>query len=149
MPLPKKRAQKKAPGKSESLEDVLLAFRRIMTEALRVEAKRLGQSLSHLEVLKIVAERGNPSLKDVARQLRITPPTASVLVEALVRKKLLTREASVGDRRTVRIGLAPAANQLFASLHEKKFSLFKKMLSRLNRADQKKLVEILTICLPK
>ena len=152
MQLPKKPVKKPTPRKSSKasdLDDVLLAFRRVMTEALRVEAKRLGQSLSHLEVLKIVAEKGNPSLKDVARGLRITSPSASVLVEALVRNKLVTRDASASDRRTVRIGLTPKANQLFVSLHEKKFSIFKKMLSKLNKPDQKKLAEILTLCLSK
>ena len=135
--------------KKPDLDDALLAFRRVMTEALRMEAKRLGQSLSHLEVLRCVAEKGNPSLKDLARALHVAPPTASVLVEALVRKGLITRTASERDRRTVRIAMTPKAHKLFASLHEKKFSLFKKMLSRLNQADREKLAEILTTCVSK
>ena len=120
-----------------------------MTEALRTEAKRLGQSLAHLEVLRVVAEKGNPSLKDLARQLHVTSPTASALVEALVRKGMVTRDVSSSDRRTIRIGLAPKANQLFIALHKKKFSNFKKMLSKLNKADQKKLAELLTLCISK
>lgn len=132
-----------------NLDDALLAFRRVMTEALRVEAARVGQSLSHLEALRCIAEKGSPSLKDVAIQLRISPPSASVLVEALVKKKLVTRTVLPSDRRATRLALTPQAHKLFAALHRRKISIFRKMLSRLSGADQKKLAEILITCIPK
>ena len=141
--------KKSKKTKKPSLDDALLAFRRVMTEALRVEADRIGQPLSHLEALRCVAEKGSPSLKDVATQLRITPPSASVLVEALVKKGLVVRAVSPADRRTTRLGLTPQAHRLFASLHKRKISIFKKMLSQLSAADQKKLAEILITCITK
>ncbi|MES2059421.1 MAG: MarR family transcriptional regulator [Patescibacteria group bacterium] len=138
--------KKPAKSKEITLDDALLALRRAMTEALKDEAKNLGQSLAHFEVLKFVAESGNPTMKSLAAHLRITPPSASALVEGLVGKGFLSRESSAKDRRTVRITLTPKSHKLFVHLHKSKASIFKKMLSQLGKEDKKQLANLIAKC---
>lgn len=129
-----------------SLEKVLLDLRRTMTEALKEEAKKAGQSLSHFEVLKFVAEAGDPTMKNLATHLGITAPSASALVESLVTKGLLSRIASPRDRRTVRISLTAKAARLLASIHKRKISIFTNLLKNLNPLEKKQLASLLAKC---
>jgi len=53
------------------------------------------------------------SLSELARKTGISNPSASSMVETLVRKGLLERKESPADRRSVRIGLSPSAKERF------------------------------------
>ena len=128
---------------AQKLEDSFLAFRHMMTTQLLTEAKGLGLSLSHFEVLMFLSHSSEATMKEVAEILHITPPSASVLIDTLVEKKLVKRVPSEKDRRTVHIALSPEAQKLMISVHKKKVSIFKKMLSKLNSEDQENLTRIL------
>ncbi len=137
---------KTSKTKIPDLDDALLIFRRTMNEALRIEAGKLGQSLAHFEVLKYVAERGDPTMKSLSDHLRITPPSASALVDALVDKKLLSRSYSPNDRRTIRITLTASSQRLLASLYKTKASVFTTMLKNLNKEERIIFATLLAKC---
>lgn len=128
---------------AQKLEDSFLSFRRMMTNQLLDEAKGLGLSLSHFEVVMFLAHTGEANMKDIAKILHITPPSASVLVDTLVEKKLVRRVPSDKDRRTIHVSLSPEAQKLMISVHKKKVTIFKKILSKLNNEDQENLIRIL------
>ena len=128
------------------LEEALMSFRHKMTTALVEEAKKHDWSLSHFEVIQYIAEQGNPSMKDIASQLHITPPSASTLVDTLVSKNLVLRSQTPDDRRAIHVILAPTAHKLLVSIYKKKSSIFNSMLSNLNEGDKKELARILTKC---
>jgi len=132
---------------TQNIDDVLIAFRQNMTNLLFNEAKGSGLSLSHFEVLMYVMHRGEVTMKDIASLLHITPPSASSLVDILVKKKLVTRIESKTDRRTVHVVLNKEAHKLISSIHKKKIVVFKKMLSKLNKEDQCDLTRILNKCI--
>jgi DNA-binding MarR family transcriptional regulator len=130
----------------EKLDEVLLKFRRSMTEALNKEAKESGFSLSHFEVLVSIAEHGSITMKEVATLLNITPPSASVLVDKLVEMNMVKRIQSNEDRRTVEITLEDKAHNLFRSVHRKRMCMFKKTISGLDDKDKEDLIRILNKC---
>ena len=132
--------------KTQNIDDILIAFRQNMTNLLFNEAKGSGLSLSHFEILMYIMHRGEVTMKDIATWLHITPPSASNLIETLVNKKLVTRIQSSKDRRTVHIILNREAHKLISSIHKKKITVFKKMLSKLNKEDQMNLIRILNKC---
>ncbi|HWA32241.1 MAG TPA: MarR family transcriptional regulator [Candidatus Paceibacterota bacterium] len=136
----------KKPSREEGLEKALLALRQAMNSALTDEARECGCSLSNFQVLKFVAEKGRPSMKDIARKLRVTPPSASSLVDTLVAKKLVARILAPEDRRSVRVILAPGGHKLLSDLHKHKSSIFRKMLSRLGARDRSEFTRILMKC---
>ncbi|MBN1321371.1 MAG: MarR family transcriptional regulator [Thermoleophilia bacterium] len=53
------------------------------------------------------------TLKKLAEAIEVTPAAASVMVELLVKKKMLKRTRSKSDRRSILIRLAPETSQLF------------------------------------
>jgi DNA-binding MarR family transcriptional regulator len=129
--------------KHRNLEEALIAFRHAITDALLIEAKKRGYSISQFEVLKYLGDVGKASMKNVARELHVTPPSASTLVDDLVAKRLVSRVESPTDRRAVNVVLSPRGHLLMSSLQRKKSSVFNKMLSKLNTADKNELARIL------
>jgi len=133
--------------KTQNIDDILIAFRQNMTNLLFKEAKGSGLSLSHFEILMYITHKGEVTMKDIASWLHITPPSASNLVDTLVNKKLVTRVSSSKDRRTVHIVLNREAHKLISIIHKKKMTVFKKMLSKLDKKDQEDLSRILNKCI--
>lgn len=132
--------------KHVTLEEVLMDFRHSMTSVLMDEAKENGCSLSQFEILRLIAEKDKTSMKDIAKQLHITPPSASSLVDSLVLKELVLRNHGNEDRRTIKVILSPKAHTLLVSIYKHKISVFNKMLSKLNMEDKNELARILTKC---
>ena len=134
-------------NKNSDLDDVFLLFHHKMVDLFKNEAERSGHTLTHFEVLMYVAERGPVTMKNIASWLHITPPSASALVDKLVRKKLLARVEKDDDRRTVHVMLGGEAHKLFKSLREKKITIFKKMFSKLDENEKEKLVCLIKKCI--
>ncbi len=137
---------KKQPiNNTSSLEETLSTFRRKLSDILRQEAENLQCPISQIDALAYIAERGNPSMKEIANHLKITPPSATAIIETMQKKKLITRVANNKDRRTIKITLTPKAWKFFKTFHEHRFTIFTKMLSRLRDTEQKQLIKILNI----
>lgn len=131
---------------TQKLDDAFLAFRQMMTTQLLKEAKGLGLSLSHFEIIMYLSHSGDVTMKDISEWLHITPPSVSTLIDVLVNKKLVKRMPSSKDRRTIHIVLSEESRELMHSMHKKKISIFKKMLSKLENEDQENLIRILNKC---
>ena len=65
-------------------------------------------TLTQYRSLVVLASRGPQGVAALAEAVAVTPPTASRLVDRLVRKGLVRRRADRHDRRQVRIGLTEA-----------------------------------------
>lgn len=82
-------------------------------------------SLNQLLLLQCLYElnRDNPMgipLKTLAAQLKVTPATASEMVDTLVRREIVERRHSESDRRAIAIRLQRNWQALF-SAHEKEY----------------------------
>lgn len=69
-----------------------------------IEQGKAPLSQAQLEALRFVHEASLPSMRDVARYLHITAPSATALMQELVRKELVRRIPNPADRREVRLG---------------------------------------------
>lgn len=128
-----------------SLEETLFAFRRKLSDILRKEAEGLHCPISQIDALLYIAEMENPSMKDIANHLNITPPSATAIVETMQKKKMITRVTNIKDRRTIRVSLTPKAWRFFREFHKIKVDIFTKMLSKLQDSEKRQLVRILNI----
>jgi len=127
------------------LEKTLLEFRRKLSDILRKEAEDLKCPISQIDTLSFIAEKGNPSMKEIADHLKITPPSATAIIETMQKKRLVTRIINENDRRTIRVTLTSKAWDLFKTFREHKFTIFAKMFSKLQDTEQKQLIKILNI----
>ena len=66
-----------------------------------------------LQTLGYVKNHENPLMKDLASYLTITPPSATSLVDCLVKDKMLTRHLSPQDRRLIHLHLTPKGLKFF------------------------------------
>ncbi len=136
---------KPTSGHEPSLEEVLFAFRNKMKEVMRKESEGLKCPVAQLDTLTFIAESGTPSMKEIAQHLKITPPSATAIIETMQKNKLVTRVLNDKDRRTIRIALTAKAWKLFKNLHERKLSAFATMISKLGRDEQKQFIRLLAI----
>jgi len=66
----------------------------------------------------LVFRRGQASIKELAGDMDVSPPSASAMVDRLVELGAVTREPSKSDRREVVIQLTPAGLRTIAHLQE-------------------------------
>ena len=64
-----------------------------------------GLSVSQFRTLAMIAHHPGASLADVAAHVGLGSPAMSVLVDGLVRRRLLTRVSAANDRRRSSLGL--------------------------------------------
>lgn len=76
----------------------------------------LQLTMPQLRVIFIVAHKGSASVMEVARHLGIGEPTASHLIDRLVRSDLLERAEDPADRRRAIIRLSPYGEETIAKL---------------------------------
>lgn len=136
-------------GKRGLSDDVVLEravqdFHELMISLLTKEAEKLSYSISQLELMRFIAERGRPTMKEIAMHLKVRPPSVTALIENLLKKKLVRRAFDPADRRAVRVILTPKALKLFSSFKAIKLKLFKRLLRSLKAEEKKQLIMILS-----
>ncbi|MEI8130641.1 MAG: MarR family transcriptional regulator [bacterium] len=127
------------------LEDLILTFRRKILESMRAESLKHDLSFSQTEILRFIGLNEKKTMKSIAEHLKITPPSASVLVAHMEKRGLVRRTSDPVDRRVVWITLVPKTKKLIDSACKKKQLIFKGMLSKLTEKDQKELERIISI----
>ncbi len=89
---------------------------------------------------------GPLSLAELAAAEQVKPPTMSRIVDALVERGLVTREAKPGDRRSVRIMATAEGSQLLDTGRERRVRALVARLDRLADSERRALargIEIL------
>jgi DNA-binding MarR family transcriptional regulator len=87
------------------------AARRRMKRAVTERVREHGLNSLQFWVLVNVDEADGASLSEVAARLRMDVPTTSRTVTQLLKRKLVKSEGDEGDRRRLRLRLAPAGKE--------------------------------------
>ena len=128
-----------------SLGDLLLIFRRKVLESIKKEGVKHDLTLSQVEILNFIGPSGKKTMKDIADYLKVAPPSATTFVEEMEEKNLVKRINNKEDRRVVFIALTEKTRKTFTSICRQKELVFKKMISKLSKKDQKILERIIKI----
>jgi DNA-binding MarR family transcriptional regulator len=95
------------------VDAVLSASRALVAIAARSLADAGEEvTLTQYRSLVVLASRGPQGVASLAEAVAVTPPTASRLVERLVKKGLVRRRTDRHDRRQVRIALTESGRHL-------------------------------------
>jgi DNA-binding MarR family transcriptional regulator len=100
-------------------------------------------SMAQMNLLMNVRGRGELTLRELADLLRVSPPSASVMVDRLVERGLLLRERSTSDRRKVVIGLSPGADELLDTVEAQVLSAFVGLVEELGPDTARRWGEVL------
>lgn len=117
-----------------------------LLRTLRREDDGSGLSAPRLSALSVIVYGGPMSLAELAAAEQVKAPTMSRIVDALVERNLVTREAKPGDRRSVRICATDQGAQLLSAGREQRVGALVVRLGRLAESERRALargVEIL------
>jgi DNA-binding MarR family transcriptional regulator len=117
-----------------------------LLRTLRREDDGSGLSAPRLSALSVIVFGGAMSLAELAAAEQVRPPTMSRIVDALVEKKLVTREVAPGDRRSVRIMATAEGAALLNAGRERRVRALIGRLGKLAESERRALargVEIL------
>lgn len=103
----------------------------------------VAMPFSQCQTLWFVAERTSPSMQDVARHFKIRAPSATFLVEELVRGGFLERHANIKDRRRVELTLTAKGKRTFKNFQSKRDAILSKLFNSLVEKDRTQLNHIL------
>jgi DNA-binding MarR family transcriptional regulator len=95
---------------------LIAVARRRIKQAVLARAARHGLSLQQFWVLVALQEREGPSQGELAAALRMDAPTASRVVAALVRRRLVRTEVDALDRRRTHVLLTRTGIELARAL---------------------------------
>ena len=123
----------------------MLIFRRKILESVKKEGLKHDLTLSQVEILNFIGLSGKKTMRDIADYLKITPPSVTAIIEEMEEKGLVKRINDKKDRRVVFITLSEKTKKTFTSICRQKELIFKKMIFRLNKKDQKILERIINI----
>jgi len=110
----------------------------LMTRFIRAEMRaRWAPSLSvpQFHVLALLNREPGSSLSHVADRLGVTPSTASVVVDRLVRRKLVRRTEDPQERRCVVLSLTATGTQHFVQARDAACAQMASVLAKLSEAD--------------
>lgn len=117
-----------------------------LLRTLRREDDGSGLSAPRLSALSVIVYGGPMSLAELAAAEQVKAPTMSRIVDALVERRLISREAKPGDRRSVRISATEQGMQLLNAGREQRVGALVARLSKLADSERRALargVEIL------
>ena len=118
----------------------------LMFDAKRMAEFNMGSqrfSPLHLRALYFISNRPKVVMKNIADLFGITPPSATSLVNGMVKSGLITRSAQKSDRRVVELKMTKKGTSLLTTgfVHFKK--RIRQALSLLNNQERKALFGIL------
>ena len=97
----------------------------------------------HLFAVHIIQEHPGITMKEFADQLKITSPSATALVNRLVRQKWVMRKTDPLNRKLVRLHINAAGKKTLGSHMREHQKSMRRMLSFLSIQDQRAFARIL------
>jgi DNA-binding MarR family transcriptional regulator len=134
-------AQKSAT--MEELVSHMFLMGRLMRDIMQKKAGQEQCTMLEFETLKYIKDEGQPHMRDVARNFHMTPPAATLLIDSLVKERLLARVSDPADRRSVHVAVTARGKQTLERGINKKVSEIKKIFGILTPAERTQFVAVL------
>ena len=112
-----------------------------MTVQLLRELDDLEITLSQLQALTHVAERGKCSVGALAERLGVTHPAAVKVVDKLLRKELVTRAVAAEDHRQSDIRITETGRRLVNSIRQERTHRLEHVLDRMTPEERQALIQ--------
>jgi DNA-binding MarR family transcriptional regulator len=130
------------PDREFVVDAVISASRALVGMAAR-SLSDVGEevTLTQYRSLVVLASRGPQSVGAIAEAVGVTAPTASRMVERLVRKGLVRRRTDPSDRRQLRAALTESGRRLVTTVTEYRRTEITKLLDSIPEEVQRAMVE--------
>ena len=118
-------------------------FGRMMRHHMLGGGKMLRTAnLLQMHVLFVISEHEGITMKEVAKMLHVSSPSATSIINRLVRLLWVTRKHDHLNRKLVRLRLTPAGTRMLHAQQRKRDSMLRTIFGGLSKAEQKQLALI-------
>jgi len=128
---------------AETITSLFFTMSRNLKRKLDLKNPLFQMPLAHTETLRLIGEKHQVAMKEVAGFLAITPPSATALVNHLVKSGYVQRISDKNDRRTVHLQLTKTGQTMMQKSLTEHCKIFIKLLKKLNAKEQLQLLNIL------
>lgn len=129
---------------AQTVLEVIPLVMRTIRRNLR-EQRDPDMSLPEFRGLAFINRNPGCSLNEAAEHIGLEPPSASKLVEHLVQRGLVRREADPADRRRVQLTLLPRGQRNIDLAYEHTRSFLAEQLAGLNAAEREAVLKSMQI----
>ncbi len=102
-------------------------------------------SVPQFRVMVYLGLNDGAMLSDVSNHVGLSRPTMSKMVDALVRRRWVSRRIPPDNRRSVRLGLTESGRKVTGDAREEARRKFAVLLGRLSSEEQKTVVEAMAL----
>lgn len=113
------------------------------TNADKPPPDEIGLSPSQVNIMDEISSAGELTIKELAKQLHLTPPTISVGVRKLENINLLVRDSHKEDGRIVRLMLSEKGRSLHKRIEKYRAKKVKQIIERLKPEEQNQMLSLL------
>jgi DNA-binding MarR family transcriptional regulator len=134
------------PVKSDTTGDIVTLWMqtaRLLKNRILDSGKKL-MNPQQMYAVFIIQEHDGLTMKELASHLCITSPSATSLVNTLVRLKWVTRSADPKNRKLVRLKVAQEGRKMVTARIKEQSIAMREVLNLLNKQDQENFARILT-----
>jgi DNA-binding MarR family transcriptional regulator len=115
----------------------------VLREKAREKSSFKECSFLHLQTLHYVKDKEKATMKDVANYLHITPPSATSLINSLVKGSFIKRIIDQGDRRTVKLEITKTGLLLLKNNLQRVSLIMEKAVNKLSEKEKALFINIL------
>jgi DNA-binding MarR family transcriptional regulator len=123
----------------------MLGFRRKINESTKESSLKKELTISQFETLWFIGFLGNKSMESIADFLRITPPSATSMINKMEKRGLVSRKRDMKDKRIVYISLTASTKNHLKLMRKNKEKVLGNIVSKLSQDDKKHLERIIKI----
>jgi DNA-binding MarR family transcriptional regulator len=125
--------------------DAVLSASRVLVAIAARSLADAGEevTLTQYRSLVVLASRGPQGVAALADAVAVTPPTASRLVDRLIKKGLVRRRTDRNDRRQVSIALTETGRALIDAVSKRRRKEIAELLSTISPQTQRSVVDAL------
>jgi len=113
------------------------------TGAGKPPAVKIGLSPTEINIVDLLVIHRHLTLKDLSRLLELSPPTVSVAVKKMEESGLILKISNSRDKRVTILELSEKAENLFREIEKYRQAKVKKLVSNLNKEEQKLFLHLL------
>ena len=122
------------------IHQIILRYRRRQRDFMREAESDLNQH--EIDTLFRLGLEGERTMSQLAQEIVLSMSSATMIVDKLVQKGIVSREHSSTDRRVVMIRLTAEGAQTFKTIYENFMRIGRTMLESLNEEEQDTLLDL-------
>ena len=122
---------------------VLMKATRIIEDMLKKEISTYGINLSEFAVLEALYHKGELTVQQICQKVLINSGSMTYVIDKLVKKGLLNRKTSAGDRRVYYIQLTNEGRTFMDDIFPKHEAFISDIFSSLSEKEQEQFITMM------